>query len=85
MILGFYTGDASRCQHRLCFGTKQSLFLLVPPRELGKERIAKAGRGAVCEAAEAERKKALEPSGGTLTLLGIISYTGNMAQLPHHQ
>lgn len=33
--------------------------------------------------AEAQRMRALEPSGGTLTLLGITSYIGNMAQLPH--
>ena len=57
----------------------------MPRRELGKERSAEADRGAVSSAAEAQRMRALEPSGGTLTLLGIASYIGSMAQLPHTQ
>lgn len=61
------------------------LFLHVSPRELSKERNAEADRGAASNAAKAQRMQALEPSGGTLTLLGIASYIGNMAQLPHSQ
>lgn len=54
----------------------------MPPRELGKERRAEADRAAVSNAAEAQRMRALEPSGGTLTLLELASYTGNTPSLP---
>lgn len=54
----------------------------MPPRELGKERSTEADRRDVSNAAEAQRMRALESSGGTLTLLGIASYYGTTPSLP---
>lgn len=59
------------------------LLLHVSPMEMGKES-SKADRSTFSNAGKAQTMRALEPLGGTLTLLGIVSYVGNTTQLPAH-
>lgn len=62
-------------------GFASSPMLHVSSTELGKES-GEADRSTASNAAEAQTMSTLEPLGGTLTLLGIVSYIGNTTQLP---